>query len=35
MALLKNEFSILLKAEEQSKKNLLNVFKELGYEIAL
>ncbi|WP_208645458.1 N-6 DNA methylase [Mucilaginibacter endophyticus] len=35
MTLLQNEFSILLKAEEQSKKDLLNVFKELGYEITL
>lgn len=35
MAALQNEFSELLKAEEQSKKDLLNVFKELGYEIEL
>tara|TARA_R110000765_G_scaffold2912_1_gene9057 strand:+ start:14539 stop:16101 length:1563 start_codon:yes stop_codon:yes gene_type:complete len=33
MTALQNEFSELLKAEEQSKKELLNVFKELGYEI--
>ena len=32
---LKNELSELLKAEAQSKKDLLNVFKELGYEIKL
>jgi type I restriction enzyme M protein len=35
MSSLKNEFTDLLKAEEQSKKDLLNVFKELGYEIKL
>lgn len=35
MSSLKNEFTDLLKAEEQSKKDLLNVFKELGYEINL
>jgi len=35
MAILKNEISELLKIEEQSKKDLLNVFKELGYEIKL
>jgi type I restriction enzyme M protein len=35
MAALKGEFTELLKAEEQSKKDLLNVFKELGYEIEL
>lgn len=33
MQALKNEFAELLKAEEQSKADLLNVFKELGYEI--
>ena len=33
MQILKNEFADLLKAEAESKKNLLNVFKELGYEI--
>ena len=32
---LQSEFSELLKAEEQSKKDLLNVFKEIGYEIKL
>ena len=32
---LQQEFSDLLKTEEQSKKELLNVFKELGYEIEL
>ena len=31
----KGEFANLLKAEAQSKKDLLNVFKELGYEIKL
>ena len=35
MQTLKNEFSDLLKAETASKKDLLNVFKELGYEIKL
>ena len=35
MTTLQNEFSELLKSEEQSKKDLLNVFKELGYEIKL
>jgi len=35
MTSLKSEFSGLLKEEEQSKKDLLNVFKELGYEIEL
>jgi type I restriction enzyme M protein len=35
MTALKAEFSELLKSEEQSKKDLLNVFKELGYEIEL
>ena len=35
MSSLKNEFTDLLKDEEQSKKDLLNVFKELGYEINL
>ena len=33
MTALQSEFSELLKSEEQSKKDLLNVFKELGYEI--
>ena len=33
MQSLQAEFAELLKAEEQSKKDLLNVFKELGYEI--
>ena len=32
---LQSVFSGLLKSEEQSKKDLLNVFKELGYEIKL
>jgi type I restriction enzyme M protein len=32
---LKGEFGQLLKQEEQSKNKLLNVFKELGYEIKL
>lgn len=35
MVALKSEFSELLQSEEQSKKDLLNVFKELGYEIEL
>ena len=35
MAGLQTDFSDLLKAEETSKKNLLNVFEELGYEIKL
>lgn len=35
MALLQKEFKGLLKAEEQSKKDLLGVFKELGYGIEL
>ncbi len=35
MRALQYEFSDLLKAEEQSKKDLLNVFKDLGYEIKL
>ncbi len=35
MTSLKTEFSELLKTEEKSKKDLLNVFKELGYEIEL
>ena len=35
MQSLQTEFAELLKAEEQSKKELLNVFKELGYEINL
>lgn len=33
MQTLQKEFAELLKAEEQSKKELLNVFKELGYEL--
>ena len=35
MKTLKNEFSDLLKIEEQSKNNLLTVFEELGYAIKL
>lgn len=35
MKALQTEFSELLQAEDQSKKDLLNVFKELGYEIKL
>ncbi len=35
MNVLKSEFAELLKSEEASKKELLNVFKELGYEIKL
>lgn len=35
MNALKNEFANLLKAEAQSKNDLLSVFKELGYEIKL
>jgi len=35
MTVLQSEFSELLQSEEQSKKDLLNVFKELGYEIKL
>lgn len=35
MESLRTEFSELLKSEEQSRKELLNVFKELGYEIEL
>jgi len=35
MQSLQTEFAELLKAEEQSKKDLLTVFKELGYEIKL
>jgi type I restriction enzyme M protein len=35
MNALKNEFADLLKAETQSKNDLLSVFKELGYEIKL
>jgi len=35
MSALQGEFSELLKAEEDSKKELLSVFKELGYEIKL
>lgn len=35
MKALQNEFSELLKAEKQSKEDLLTVFKELGYEIKL
>jgi type I restriction enzyme M protein len=33
MSALQSEFSKLLQSEEQSKKDLINVFKELGYEI--
>ena len=32
---LQREFSELLKAEEESKRELLTVFKNLGYEIGL
>lgn len=35
MQILKSEFADLLKAEAESKKDLLKVFKELGYEINL
>ena len=35
MNTLKEDFIELLKEEETSKENLLNVFKELGYEIKL
>lgn len=35
MAALQSEFAELLKAEESSKKDLLSVFRELGYEIKL
>ena len=35
MKTLQTEFSELLQKEEQSKEDLLNVFKELGYEIEL
>ena len=35
MQSLQTEFAALLKAEEDSKKDLLTVFKELGYEIKL
>jgi type I restriction enzyme M protein len=35
MQTLRSEFTELLKAEAQSKKDLLTVFKELGYEIKL
>ena len=35
MTALQSELSALLKAEEQSKKEMLGVFKELGYEIEL
>jgi type I restriction enzyme M protein len=35
MQSLQLEFATLLKAEEQSKNDLLTVFKELGYEIKL
>jgi type I restriction enzyme M protein len=35
MAALQSEFAELLKAEENSKNDLLGVFKELGYEIKL
>jgi type I restriction enzyme M protein len=33
MQYLQSEFAQLLKAEQQSKAELLSVFKELGYEI--
>jgi type I restriction enzyme M protein len=35
MQTLKSEFADLLKAEAESKNDLLSVFKELGYEIKL
>ena len=35
MNVLKTEFADLLKAEEESKSDLLTVFKELGFEISL
>ena len=35
MTALQSEFSELLQSEQQSKADLLNVFKELGYEIEL
>jgi len=35
MQSLQSEFAELLKTEEQSRRDLLNVFKELGYEIKL
>ena len=35
MKSIQSDFSELLKTEEQSKNDLLNVFKELGYEIKL
>ena len=35
MTVLKSEFAELLKAEEQSKNDLLIVFKDLGYEVKL
>jgi type I restriction enzyme M protein len=35
MKVLQTEFAELLKAEADSKKDLLNVFRELGYEIKL
>lgn len=35
MTALQSEFSELLQSEQESKKDLLNVFKELGYEIEL
>ena len=35
MNTLQKEFAVLLKAEEQSKMDLLTVFKELGYELKL
>ena len=35
MQTLQNEFADLLKAETQSKNDLLTVFKDLGYEIKL
>ena len=35
MTTLQSEFADLLKAQEESKNDLLTVFKELGYEIKL
>ncbi|WP_215192711.1 class I SAM-dependent DNA methyltransferase [Exiguobacterium sp. s7] len=35
MKSLQNQFTEILKAEEESKKNLLSIFKELGYDIKL
>jgi len=35
MKTLRKEFAELLRKEEQSRAELLNVFKELGYEIKL